>query len=105
MTTLEKKRHEEELQLRNDLRTRERDFTKLYGKPKKMTAGELVAAAKAAGQSSLGIENDLELEALVDLHDQVVPVSIQQPALGTADTLPGCNCQECRRQLKKAEDD
>jgi len=98
MTALEKIRIEEELRLRNDLRTRNREFGKRYGKPsdKKMTAAEFIKAARAAGHSSLGIEFDLEQST--DLQGQVIPTTIPQPALGVATTIPGCNCQECRRQ-------
>lgn len=100
MTALEKIRIEEDLRLRNDLRTRDREFGKRYGRPsdKKMTAAEFIKAARAAGHDSLSIFADQEQEGLIDLQGQVVPTTIPQPALGVATTIPGCNCQECRRQ-------
>lgn len=37
-------------------------------------------------------------DSLPDLSDQAVSFAEPQPALGTFDKLPGCNCQMCRKR-------
>jgi hypothetical protein len=42
-------------------------------------------------RNQLGAESELP-----DLEDQVVNFAEPQPAIGVAETIPGCNCQACR---------
>lgn len=37
-------------------------------------------------------------EALPELEENVSSFSVPQPALGVAETLPGCTCQTCNRK-------
>lgn len=45
----------------------------------------------------LKVNGPAPIDQLPDLVDTTVPFNTPQPALGVAATIPGCNCQVCKK--------